>query len=82
MKEGIFFWDEDVFEENKENDCLQSELSEISTELMEISLSDDSKEVAVTVAGYIARNLKKNVSCKNCAQLLISDPNENQVEDD
>ena len=48
----------------------------LSTELYESELSDDSKQVAVTVAGYIAKSLTKRSKCSQCKENLVARGND------
>ena len=51
---------------------IKVELSELQTEILEAELSDDTKEVAVTVSGYVAKKLVKRSKCSVCPSKLIS----------
>ena len=54
LKEGINFWEEDVTLDVDLDSVLAQikvELSELQTEILEAEVSDDTKEVAVTVSG-------------------------------
>ena len=44
----------------------------LSTEIYESELNEDSKQVAVSVAGYFARSLSKRSKCKQCKEKLIA----------
>ena len=44
----------------------------LSTEILECQLSEDSVEVAVTIAGYVAKKLKKRFGCQICDQKMVS----------
>ena len=50
------------------------------TEIFEIELSEDSKQVAVCIAGYVAKRLKKHLKCHVCNSKIIS--NDKDVEND
>ena len=45
--------------------------------LYEAALTDDSREVATTIAGYIAKKLIKRSSCIICKSCLVSDKSTN-----
>ena len=47
-------------------------LSNITTEILEAELNDDSKEAAVTIGGYIAKKLTQRSKCSVCHLKLIS----------
>ena len=49
------------------------ELAEMSTEIHESQLSDDSCQVSVTIAGYIARRLSKKIEWSLCTSKLVSE---------
>ena len=56
---------------------IEKELSPIMKEIFEIELSEDSKQVAAYIAGYVDRKIKK---CHVCKNKIIS--NDNNVEYD
>ena len=73
LKEGINFWTENL------SPLGTSEILELSaviekehSHLYEASLTDDGKEVAITVAGYIAKKLSDRTKCCDCKPNLIS----------
>ena len=47
-------------------------LCPINDEILECTLDNDSEEVAVTIAGYIAKKLAKRSKCSACKSLLKS----------
>ena len=53
IKEGINFWEEDIKKDIdiESMSLIDAELSNITTEILEAELNDDSKEVAVTIGG-------------------------------
>ena len=58
IKEGINFWEEDIKKDidiESMMSLIYAELSNTTTEIFEAELNDDSKEVAVTIGGYIAK---------------------------
>ena len=63
---------------------IEKEISPIMTEIFEIELSEDSKQVAVYIAGYIAgyvaKKMEKHIQCHVCNNKIIS--NDNDVEND
>ena len=69
LKEDINFWEEIICK-------LESHMEVLSTELYESELSDDSKQVAVTVAGYIANSLTKRSKCSQCKENLVEREND------
>ena len=74
LREDINFWEEDLRPAVNDKDVLlkiQGEVSEISSDLLQCHLSDDSKEVAVTIAGGVAKKLVKRSKCSNCKKQLI-----------
>ena len=46
-------------------------LESCKIEIQEASLSDDSEEVAFTIAGYVAKKLMKHRKCKLCDIMLL-----------
>ena len=63
LKEGINFWEEDLSPavEMEIMTEVEKEISLLSTELLECQLSEDSMQVGVTIAGYIAKEPSKTV---------------------
>ena len=63
LKENLNFWEEDVYSPKREVSEMvakvKGEISNLSTELLEIEISDDTIEVALMIAGYIAKKLSK-----------------------
>ena len=81
VKESINFWEEDVFIiiDLKETVLkIEKEVSPIMTKIFETELSEDSKQVAVYIAGYVAKKIKKHLKCQVCNKKIIS--NDNDVE--
>ena len=74
LKENINIWEEDLAEtvQNEQSIMaeIEKEISAISTELLECQLSEDSMQVAVFVAGYIAKKLCKRSKCDICPKTL------------
>ena len=64
LKENLNFWEVEVYSPKKEVSEMvakvKGEISNLSTELLEIENSDDTREVALMIASYIARKLSKN----------------------
>ena len=52
---------------------LQHEMEVLSTEIHESELSEDTKQVAVSVAGYIAKSLAKKSACDECRLKLVAE---------
>ena len=73
LKREIDFW---LLDELKRDDTAFStdffdEISVLDTEILEASLCEDTEEVASTIAGYLAKKLKKHLNCKDCNELLV-----------
>ena len=70
VKEGFDFWEEGsgVFKtiDHQALDNFHADISEISNEISAAELSDDSHQVSVNIAGYIARQIQKRVDCAEC----------------
>ena len=72
MKAQINLWKEDLqpsLEFDKPD--LIKNLESCNIEIQEASLSDDSEEVAFTIAGYVAKKLMKHRKCKLCDVMLL-----------
>ena len=75
LKENINFWEEDIYMEDQTPSIiskLQHEMEILSTEIHESELSEDTKQVAVSVAGYIAKSLAKKSACDECRLKLVA----------
>ena len=57
---------------DKTHENLKNELAPIWTEILEVSLCDDSKEVAVYIVGYVCKHLNSKSDCKDCMILHAS----------
>ena len=77
LKENLNFWEEDVYSPKREVSEMvakvKGEISNLSTELLEIEISDDTREVALMIAGYIAKKLSKRKICTACKAKMIAD---------
>ena len=74
LKENIIFWEEDVFDEKPSvNEELESEIASLSDDIANSSLTDETLEVSLTVAGYIAKEVNEKLSCEKCKEHLISE---------
>ena len=76
LKEDITCWDkvqtsQSLNEEVFEN--LKQALEPLSTEILEASLSDDSEEVAVYIAGYVCNQLNSKTKCEDCMIMRASE---------
>ena len=58
---------------------IEKEISTIMTEIFETELSEDSKQVAVYIAGYVAKKIKKLLTCHVCNKVISND---NDIEND
>ena len=74
VKEDINFWEENIYQtfENSIFENIMQDITLLSTEMLECQLSEDSMEVAVTIAGYVAKKLKKRFGCQICDQKMVS----------
>ena len=57
---------------------IEKKMSTIMTEIFEIEFNKDSKQVAVYIAGYVAKKIKKHLKCHVCNNKIIS--NDNDIE--
>ena len=76
LKEDITCWDkaqtsQSLNEEVFEN--LKRALEPLSTKISEASLSDDSEEVAVYIAGYVCNQLNSKTKCEDCMIMRASE---------
>ena len=73
LKESISFWEEDVYpDSNLDLSLMQlnKDLQDVSVELENTSLEQNSIEVAAVVSGYIAKKMIKKTKCSDCRVLL------------
>ena len=88
LKEDVSFWDEDVYEtdtvQNEQLDNLMKEVSLVSSEIYECSLGKESREVSVTVAGYVAKKINEKMKCDVCEIYLVCKDDETRegIDDD
>ena len=73
LKAGIECWDERVKPKNTQSfDELHVQLNEISNEIHEVTLCDDSREVAIELSGYVVKQLLEKSTCDDCKNILHS----------
>ena len=77
LKEDINYWEnrEETSMDESINEFLE-ELEAHETEILEISLCEDSEEVAYHVAGYVAKKVLKKTSCTECRPCLVDSEND------
>ena len=74
IKQNVNFWEEDLaVEKTVLSENFMEYLQENSNDISAASISEDSSEVATTIAGYIAKKLRKRSKCDECKSALISD---------
>ena len=49
---------------------MEKDLENISTEIFEASLSQESEDIVLVVAGYVAKKLKEKTTCNSCINKL------------
>ena len=77
------FWKENIFAENTiENVMLQlhTRLDEMTNEIAKCQLNEERKEVAVSIAGYVAKTLSSQSDCNQCEEKLIFNNKDNGQE--
>ena len=75
IKENLNFWMEDVQPDSKvktDRSEIITSLSLIHNEMEENELCDESRDVAINVAGYVTRKIMNKVDCVNCLEILQS----------
>jgi hypothetical protein len=76
LKEDINIWEERLKTDlNLESDIIDI-VSDHESSIYDLSLSPDSKEVAITIAGYIAKKLLKRFKCHQCRLCMIGNTND------
>lgn len=74
LKEGINFWEEDLYADNNKSELVRKLIIEINNmccDVDRVELSGSSREVAIYIAGYIAKKLTKQLDCRECHERLI-----------
>ena len=76
-KENLNIWEEDVYSPERQvsetDSKFNGEISNLSTELLEIKISGDTKEVTIMITGYIVKKLSKIKVCAFCIIKKIAD---------
>ena len=76
-KENLNVWEEDVYSPERQvletDSKCNGEISNLSTELLEIKISGDTKEVTIMITGYIVKKLSKVKVCAFCIIKKIAD---------
>ena len=74
LKEDINFWEENIYQtfENSIFENIMQDITLLSTKILECQFSEDSMGVVVTIAGYIAKKLKKRFGCQICDPKMVS----------
>ena len=70
MREEVNFWEENVKCEDQTDLSVQAideNISDYVNEVLEVELSDDTKEVAAYISAFIAKKMQKNKNCKECS---------------
>ena len=72
MREQIDFWEKDLFCKNDISPQMLHDLEDHmqSVDVEDLILVDDSQEVGVFIAGYIANKIHKKLNCTVCHMLL------------
>ena len=72
LKENINFWEENLKPVQKNDSSgLLDILAQHESDIHELSLSSDTKEVAYTIAGYVSKKLIKRFKCEKCSLLMV-----------
>ena len=81
LKENINFWEEGLKPVLKnDHSILLDILAQHESEIQELSLSPDSKEVAYTISGYISKKLIKRFQCEMCSLAMVGNDRDNAIE--
>ena len=74
IKADLNFWEENIYAKNTIDSVtleLHTRLDEMANEISECQLNEESKEVAVSIAGYVAKTLSSRSDCNQCKEKLI-----------
>ena len=78
MREEINFWEENVKREDQTDLAVQEieeKISDYVNEVLEVELSDDTKEIAAYISGFIVKKMLKNKNCKECSVAMKAKEN-------
>lgn len=67
---GFNFWEMDL-QPKEESINIEEITSSVANEIQECELDEDSSQVAVLIAGYIAKKISKKCKCEACLSLLL-----------
>ena len=73
LKGRINFWQEDLMKDGPKPDKFIEALICEDCDVDSLTLSPESIEVGYIIAGYIAKKIKKRLSCSTCNSNIISD---------
>ena len=74
LKEEISSWDKDLSTQPLSEELyeqLKIQLDLQSSDVADVSLTDDSEEVAVYIAGYVCKQLNCKVKCEKCFNMRL-----------
>ena len=74
IKADLNFWEGNIYAKNTTDSVtleLHTRLDEMANEISECQLNEESKEVAVSIAGYVAKTLLSRSDCNQCKEKLI-----------
>ena len=74
IKADLNFWEANIYAKNTIDNValeLHPRLDEMANEISECQLNEKSKEMAVSIAGYVAKTLSLRSGCNQCNEKLI-----------
>ena len=74
IKADVNFWKENIYAKNTIDTAtveLHTRLDEMANEITECQLNEESKEMAVSIAGYVANTLSSRSECNQFKEKLI-----------
>ena len=84
-KADLNFWEENIYDENTIDSVtleLHTRLDEMTNEISECQLNEESKEVAASIAGYVAKALSSRSDCNQSREKLIFNNKDNYHDHD
>ena len=70
LKAGINFWEHNDLTPNKFESDIMKEIEKYENEIMDLSLSSNTMEVACTIAGYVAKKILERTGCETCRPFM------------
>ena len=80
MKAVLNFWEENIYAKNTTDSVtleLHTWLDEMANKISECQFNEESREVAMSIADYVAKTLSSRSDCNQCKEKLIFNNKDN-----